>query len=60
MAANQLLSHILEQLLARSKRQRDSEVVTMNMRLIGLRDGRKAQKALLDGAANDLDGWRQP
>ena len=33
MAANQLLSHVLEQLLARSKRQRDSEAAAMNMRL---------------------------
>ena len=42
MAANQLLSHVLEQLLARSKRQRDSEAAAMNMRLGGLRDGRAA------------------
>ena len=39
MATNQLLSHALEQLLARSKRMRDTEAATMNMRLLGLRDG---------------------
>ena len=36
MATNQLLSHALEQLLARSKRMRDTEAATMNMRLIGM------------------------
>ena len=34
MAANQLLSHALEQLLARSKRLRDTEAATMNMQLV--------------------------
>jgi hypothetical protein len=59
-AVNQLLSHVLEQLLARSKRQRDSEAAVMNMRLGGLRDGRAAARSVVDGAANDLRGWRQP
>ena len=36
IATNQLLSHALEQLLARSKRLRDTEAATMNMRLGGL------------------------
>src|SRR5579872_2679041 len=36
MATNQLLSHALEQLLARSKRMRDTEAATMSMRLLGL------------------------
>src|SRR5438876_92205 len=40
MASNQLLSHALEQLLVRSKRMRDTEAATMNMRLLGRRDGR--------------------
>ena len=33
MAANQLLSHALEQLLARSKRLRDTEASTLNMQM---------------------------
>jgi hypothetical protein len=60
MAANQMLSHVLEQLLARSKRQRDSEAATMNMRLGGMRDGRAASKSIVRGAAEDLRTWRQP
>ena len=47
MATNQLLSHALEQLLARSKRLRDTEAATMNMRLGGLRDGRAAGASLI-------------
>jgi hypothetical protein len=60
MAANQLLSHVLEQQLARGKRQRDTEAATMNMRLGGLRDGRTASAAIVHGAAIDLNTWRQP
>ena len=60
MAANQLLSHVLEQLLVRSKRQRDSEAAVMNMRLVGLRDGRAASGSVVRGAAHDLRAWRQP
>src|SRR5438094_6338854 len=60
MATNQLMSHALEQLLARSKRMRDTEAATMNMRLLGLRDGRAAGTDLVYGAANDLRTWRQP
>jgi hypothetical protein len=60
MASNQLMSHALEQLLVRSKRLRDTEAATMNMRLVGLRDGRTAGTNLISGAANDLRSWRQP
>ncbi len=60
MATNQLLSHALEQLLIRGKRARDTEAVTMNMRLLGMRDGRAAAASLLQGAADDLRTWRQP
>ncbi|PYQ83827.1 MAG: hypothetical protein DMG02_33135 [Acidobacteria bacterium] len=60
MATNQLLSHALEQLLARGKRMRDTEAATMNMRLIGMRDGRTAGANLIQGAADDLRTWRQP
>ena len=60
VAANQLLSHALEQLLARGKRSRDTEAATMNMRLGGLLYGRAAGASLVRGAANDLRSWRQP
>jgi len=60
MATNQLLSHALEQLLARSKRMRDTDAATMNMRLIGIRDGRTAGANLIQGTADDLRNWRQP
>ncbi len=59
-ATNQLLSHSLEQLLARGKRLRDTETANMNMRLYGVLDGRAASTAVVDGAANDLRSWRQP
>jgi hypothetical protein len=58
--ANQLLSHALEQLLARGKRLRDTEAAAMNMRLGGLRDGRAAAESVIRGAADDLRTWRQP
>jgi len=60
MAANQLLSHAVEQLLARGKRLRDTEAATMNMRLVGMRQGRVAGTSLVKDAANDLRTWRQP
>ena len=60
MAANQLLSHALEQLLARSKRLRDTEAVTMNMQLTTWRDGRAANDALVRGTGDALSTWRQP
>lgn len=60
MAANQLLSHTLEQLLVRGKRLRDAEAVVMNMRLVGLRDARSASASLVRGAGEDLRTWRQP
>jgi hypothetical protein len=60
MATNQLLSHALEQLLARSKRMRDTEAAGMNMRLLSMRDGRTAGTNLIRGAADDLRNWRQP
>lgn len=59
-ATNQLLSHTLEQLLARGKRLRDTEAATMNMRLVGMRDSRAAGTSVVRGAASDLRSWRQP
>jgi conjugal transfer/entry exclusion protein len=60
MAANQLLSHAVEQLLARSKRQRDTEASTLNMQLVTWRDGEAANRAFRAGAAHALATWRQP
>jgi hypothetical protein len=58
--ANQLLSHLLEQLLIRGKRLRDAEVAAMNMRLGDLRDGRATNTAFIAGTADALRTWRQP
>jgi hypothetical protein len=60
MATNQLLSHALEQLLARSKRQRDTEASMLNMQIITWRDGDAANKAFRAGAGAALSSWRQP
>jgi hypothetical protein len=60
MAANQLLSHALEQLLSRSKRQRDTEASTINMQLTSWRDGPAANQAFVAGTGDALRTWRQP
>ena len=60
MAANQLLSHALEQMVARSKRLRDTEAQTMNMQLVTWRDGRAANQAMVSGSSEALRTWRQP
>jgi len=60
MLSNQLLSHALEQLLARSKRQRDTEAVTMNMQLTMWRDASAANAAFVAGTGDALRNWRQP
>ena len=49
-----------EQLLARGKRQRDTEAATMNMQLVTWRDGRAANAALAAGTGDALRTWRQP
>ena len=59
-ATNQLLSHALEQLLARSKRLRDTEAGNMNMQLLMWRDGRAANQAFAQGTGDALRTWRQP
>ncbi len=59
-ATNQLLSHALEQLLARSKRLRDTEAGNMNMQLLMWRDGAAANQAFVQGAGDALRTWRQP
>ena len=60
MLSNQLLSHALEQLLARSKRLRDTEASTINMQLVTWRDGRAANEAFVAGTGDALRTWRQP
>jgi Domain of unknown function (DUF4141) len=60
MLSNQLLSHALEQLLARSKRLRDTEAATMNMQLTTWRDARPANQAFVAGTGQALQTWRQP
>ena len=59
-ATNQLLSNALEQLLARSKRLRDTEAGNMNMQLLMWRDGRAANDAFVQGTGDALRTWRQP
>jgi hypothetical protein len=58
--ANQLLSHALEQLLARGKRLRDTEAAQMNMQLVTWRDARAANHAFVAGSGDALRTWRQP
>jgi hypothetical protein len=60
MATNQLLSHSLEQLLARSKRLRDTEAATLNMQLATWRDRAQANEAMRAGMGDALRTWRQP
>lgn len=59
-ASNQLLSHALEQLLARSKRLRDTEAGNVNMQLMMWRDGAAANQAFVQGSGDALRTWRQP
>jgi hypothetical protein len=59
-ASNQLLSHALEQLLAQAKRRRDTEVATMNMRLVAMQRGREVGRSYIEGSAEALRSWRQP
>ena len=59
-ASNQLLSHALEQLLARSKRLRDTEAGNVNMQLVMWRDGAAANQAFVQGSGDALRTWRQP
>lgn len=60
MLSNQLISHAVEQLLARSKRLRDTEAATMNMQLTMWRDGREANEAFVAGTSDAIRNWRQP
>lgn len=60
LAANQLLTSAVEQLLARSKRQRDTEALALNMQAATWRDGPTAYAAFAAGAGEALRTWRQP
>jgi hypothetical protein len=60
MLSNQLLSHALEQLLARGKRLRDTEAATINMQLVTWRDARAVNDAFVAGSGDALRTWRQP
>jgi hypothetical protein len=60
MLSNQLLSHALEQLLARSKRLRDTEATTINMQLVTWRDAPAVNEAFVAGTGDALRTWRQP
>ena len=57
---NQLLSHALEQLLARTKRFRDTEATSVNMQLGTWRDADAANRAFSAGVGDALRTWRQP
>jgi hypothetical protein len=59
-ATNQLISHALEQLLAQSKRKRDTEVASMNMRLVSMQQGRALSRSYIEGSAEAFRTWRQP
>jgi len=60
MATNQLLSHVLEQLLARSKELRDRQATVLNMQLLSWRDADGVNRAFRAGAGHALRTWRQP
>jgi len=60
MATNQLLSHVLEQLLARSKALRDMEASVLNMQMVTWRDAEAANRAFRAGTGDALRTWRQP
>ena len=56
----QLLTSVLEQLLAEGKVTRDAEASALNMQLTRWRDGRAADEAFVAGSADALSTWRQP
>jgi hypothetical protein len=56
----QLLSSVVEQLLAEGKLTRDAEASALNMQLTRWRDGRAADEAFVAGSADALSTWRQP
>ena len=51
---------VVKELLARSKRLRDTEAGNVNMQLLMWRDGPAVNDAFVRGAADALRSWRQP
>ena len=60
MLSNQLLSHALEQLLARSKRQRDTEAGDHEHAAHDVARREAANAAFVAGTGDALRNWRQP
>ncbi|MEP7309337.1 MAG: hypothetical protein ABJA98_27860 [Acidobacteriota bacterium] len=58
--SNQMLSHVLEQLLAGQKRDRDTDVQVMNMKLQNMEQGATWSRHYMAGSADALNTWRQP
>jgi hypothetical protein len=56
----QLLTSVLEQLLADGTRERDTDAAALNMQLITWRDRRAADAAFVAGSGDALRTWRQP
>jgi hypothetical protein len=56
----QLLTSVLEQLLADGKRDRDTDAAALNMQLVTWRDRRAADAAFAAGSGEALRTWRQP
>ena len=59
MAANQLTSNILEQLLAQNKRTRDADVAALNRAFVQMQSG-GIDTSIVDGSASALRNWRIP
>jgi len=58
--SNQLTSHILEQLLAETKRRRDGNTEVANMDIMRALYGRESARMLTKGMTRDLTTWRLP
>jgi len=56
----QLLVGMVEQLLADSKRARDTDTAALAMQMTTWRDGRVAGRAFVAGSGDALRSWRQP
>jgi hypothetical protein len=56
----QLLTEILEQMIAENKRIRDAEAAALNMQLVRWRDRMAADEAFEAGNGEALRTWRQP
>ena len=59
-ARTQTGPYSLEQLLARSKRLRDTEAASLNMQMLTWRDSDGVNRAFRAGAGDALRTWRQP